>query len=1168
MEVDGVQLAPSLRGKQVPLLLAYMVLNRDRHLGREELIGALWPSGAPRSQDAALRTLLSRLRSGLGATALAGRDELILELPEPVWIDFEAAGEEAGRAQAALQRGDPRSAWVLAQVPLNIAGRGLLPGAQAGWLDSRRRELEDIRLQSLEVIGRAGLRLGGTQLASVERAARTLIEAEPYRESGYVLLMEVLGAEGNVAEGLRVFDRLRTLLREELGTVPSPEAIEVHGRLLRPAGGARTSAGADDPALAARVQLPPELLARGRAPLVGRERELAQLGRLWARALEGHDPDHDPDASGRFVLLTGDAGVGKTRLAAQLAQTAHEQDGVVLAGRSPRETLVPYQPFVEALRHYLLNVSPAQVRARAREYGSELARLVPELRRRLPELPPVAGSQSETERYRLFEAVVGLLSEISAAAPVLLVLEDLQWADRPTLLLLRHLARAPDPSRLLILGACRATEAGIEAFAELISELRRERLVVALEIAGLAESETARLVAVRTGAVPAPAFVRALHARTEGNPFFIEETVRHLEEAGVQHDRAGAAAIREAGLPGGVKDLISRRLARLDAQAIEWLRLAAVIGRDFELSLLERVVSLDEDEFLAVLDEVLSAGLVLESPAPRATTRYSFSHGLISETLYESMSAPRRARSHRRVGEALEAAGGERNLAALAYHFTRAGAAQDAEQAIRYGVRAGEQATAMLAHEEAAEHYERALGVLERFEPGAGARRCELLLALGEAGVRAGERPEAWPVFSQAARLARERADGASLARAAIGASKRYIQQSGIVEPDLIAMLEEALQLNGEPTIVRVLLLARLCGALYYSADRGHMARLSAEATELADELATPEARAIAAGARRRACWAPAQLRARLQSATELLTLALQADDPELVLQGHGWLVVDLLESGDRDGVNAQVDAFVAGARALRQPLYIWHGLILQAMLALLDGRLERAETLAEQAFAVGGHAESVTAAQYLGAQLLAIRQEQGKVGELPQTAREFTQRYPTVTPWRAGLALLLAQAGDREQARAELELIAHAQFRDIPYDNNWLLSITLLSELCVELRDCERAARLYELLLPYGAHNIVVGIGSLCQGSAARYLGLLAALTGARREAVEHLEQALAANHALRAPLHLARTQLDLATVDRRGGRAEALIASAARAAAQHRWPSVARRAAQIAGH
>ena len=684
VEIDGEQVADSLRGRQVPLLLAYLVLNRDRYVGREELIGALWPFQAPQSQDAALRTLLSRLRSVLGSSALAGRDELGLVLPEPVWIDIEAAVVEVQRAQQTLERGDVRSAWALAQVPLNIAGRGLLPGSQARWLEPRRRELEDVRLRALEVIGRAGLSMGGTQLASVERAARSLIEAEPYRESGYSLLMEALALQGNVAEGLLVYDRLRTLLRDELGTTPSAETIAVHERLLgrgsRAATGAGTAAADTQTSF---VELPPELATRARAPLVGRGREMSELEQLWLTATE----QQAGDSPGRIVLMVGDPGIGKTRLAAELARRVHAQGACVIAGRAPQETLVAYQLFVEALRQYLLSVPIAELQATTRDYSSELARLIPELRRRAPELPLPSPAEPETDRYRLFEAVVGVLSSISARAPVLLVLDDLQWADRPTLLLLRHLARASDPARLLILGAYRATEATAESFGDALVELGRERLISEIAVGGLSELETAELVRVWSGEAPSHAFARALHSETEGNPLFIEEIVRHLAEAGVRASEAGARELQRFGLPENVKQVIARRLGRLSAQATEWLRVAAVIGRDFDSSLHERVVALDEDEYLNALDEALSTGLVVETGSDAS---YSFSHALIRETLYEGMSAARRARIHRRVGEALEAdADRDRNLVALAHHFTRAASAEDVDKAITYACRAG-----------------------------------------------------------------------------------------------------------------------------------------------------------------------------------------------------------------------------------------------------------------------------------------------------------------------------------------------------------------------------------------------------------------------------------------------------------------------------------------------
>jgi SARP family transcriptional regulator, regulator of embCAB operon len=206
VELDGVEIVAALRGRQVRMLLAYLVIHRDRRIGRDELIGAVWPGQAPRSEDAALRTLLSRLRSAAGPELLVGRHELTVALPEPAWVDLEAATAELENAGDALAGGDARTAWARAQIPLNIAGRGLLPGAGAPWLEPFRRELAQVRLQALEIVGLAGLELGASQLSSVERTGRALIESEPYRESGYVLLMESLRRQGNVAEGLLVFE--------------------------------------------------------------------------------------------------------------------------------------------------------------------------------------------------------------------------------------------------------------------------------------------------------------------------------------------------------------------------------------------------------------------------------------------------------------------------------------------------------------------------------------------------------------------------------------------------------------------------------------------------------------------------------------------------------------------------------------------------------------------------------------------------------------------------------------------------------------------------------------------------------------------------------------------------------------------------------------------------
>ncbi|MBV9801914.1 MAG: AAA family ATPase [Solirubrobacterales bacterium] len=1162
MEIGGVQLADRLRGKQVPLLLAYLVLNRGRHVSRDELSDALWPSRAPVSQDGALRTLLSRLRSSLGADTVAGREEVILELPEPVWIDVEAAAAEVERANDALERGDHRRAWALAQVPLNIAARGLLPGAQADWLEPPRRELEEVHLLALEVIGRAGLAMGGTQLQSAERAARSLIEAEAYRESGYVLLMEALAARGNVAEAMRVFEALRTLLRDELGTSPSRDAIVVHERLLRPqaqAGDSRLRPGEVGP-VAPTIPLPADLRHRAQGTLIGREHELAELEDLWERA-------SGREGSGQLVFMAGDAGIGKTTLTADVARRVHGAGAIVLAGRSPRETVVPYQPILEALRHWALNAPARDLSSTAREYGSELSRLIPELRRRAPDLPPPPADEPETERYRLFEAVVGLVTELSRSAPVLLVLDDLQWADRPTLLLLRHLARATSPARVLILGAYRSTERRGDTFTNALAELRRDRLASQIDIRGLSEAETAELVALRAGEIPSRAFARALYQETEGNPFFVEEIVRHLLEAGVHAGSASASELQRFGLPEGVKQVIAWRLGRLDPPALEFLRVAAVIGREVDAALLERVVLLAEEEFLSALEEALAAGLLVESEEEPGS--YVFSHALIRETLYEGMSAPRRARIHKRVGEAIEATQGrrqERYLPELAHHYTRGVAdAEDAEEAITHALRAAEVATTMLAHEEAAEHYARALDVQGRFQPEATRRRCELLLALGEARVRGGERSQASSAFREAAALAEQLGDGHALARAAIGASRRYVQPPGVVDTELIEMIERALELEPGRTLTRVRLLACLCGAIYFSPERGRMAALSQEAIEIAAELGDPEARAHACGARRRVLWDAPHLQDRLEASTEMLTLARQIGNLELQLQAHAWLVVDLLERGDRDAVDAQMEAFADGAARLRQSLFEWTSLIWRAMRAVLAGALDRAERLAAEALAAGAPAEAVTASQYQAIQILAIRREQGRMGELEAAARRMVSENPGRVAWRAALVNLLCEEGRLDEAREEFDRLAAQDFEDVPKDLDWMIVMTLLSDVCADLGDAARAALLYGKLEAYANVNVVIGLAAVCLGSAASFLGKLAATMGDIERATEHFERALAANGALSAPACLARTQVDYARMLGSDPRADELLEAASKAAEKHGLGSVARKVATL---
>jgi tetratricopeptide (TPR) repeat protein len=385
-----------------------------------------------------------------------------------------------------------------------------------------------------------------------------------------------------------------------------------------------------------------------------------------------------------------------------------------------------------------------------------------------------------------------------------------------------------------------------------------------------------------------------------------------------------------------------------------------------------------------------------------------------------------------------------------------------------------------------------------------------------------------------------------------------------VVDDELIAMLDRAVtMLEGEPSPVLIRLYARLCGALYYSSERERMKELSARATAIAEQLGDPESRAYACAARRRSLWEPGLLPERLAASTEMLTLARKIGNAELALQAHALLLVDLLESGDVDGVDAQFEAFDDGASRLRQSVYMWNAVMFRAMRALLAGQLEEADELSSRAVALGVRAEAITSTQYYAIQQLAIRREQGRMAELEPAARRLAEEFPERPAYRVALATLLWETGRLEQAGAEVERVA---FDDIPVDLDWLTSITLLSDLCAELCDAPRSERLYELLLPYRDVNVVIGLGAACQGAAARYLGRLAAAVGRREEAAEHFEQALAANTALRAPVCLARTQLDYARLlGARSPRRQALIDEAAATAEKLGLVAVARIAESI---
>lgn len=1141
VEHHGEPLHQKLPGRQGRLLLAYLALSAGQEASRDELIDAVWHEHPPASPDAALRTVLSRLRGALPEGTIEGRRELSLRLRTEDRLDVQEAETALERARAGAAGGDWEAAEASARTALGILRAPLLPGHEAPWLDDWRRRLVGRAAEALELCASAGVRRTDGDLTAAEAAAHELVEREPYRESGYLCLMEVQAARGNAAEALRVYEELRLTLRDELGTTPGPRVKAFHNQLLRgeavPLRDGSPARGLPPPSsgsFGAESMPLPGLLARfGDQRLLGRQSELERLAVTWREAVKGQH---------RVVFLAGEAGVGKTSLAARFACKRQASGASVLYGRADPEALIPYQPFVEALRHLATNAPVQTLQATAPEL-SELSRLVPEFRRRLPELEPAPKRGGGDDRYRLFSAAATLLAEVANHGSLLLVLDDLHWADASSLRLLRHIARYSDPAPLLILGSFRDTDLQRSPeLADTLTELRREHLHERILLTGLDKEAVGELVAEATRSTP-PGLTEVLHEQTRGNPLFVEEMLRHLANEDALRCMEDAPTARElvtrVGVPEGVREVIERRLRGLDARVREALTLGAVLGQEFDVEVLAAVGGSALGDVEDPLEEALADRLLI--PIEGVPGRLGFSHALVRETLYQRPAAMRRCMLHRRVGEALEALFSENleaNAAELARHFLAAGTRDVAEKAIRYSIAAAEQATGRLAHEEAAAHYARAL---ERTEPGLA--HCELLLKVGKARFRSGDASEGRAAFREAAAEARALGAHEHFAQATLGFSgRRAPVAGGRVDREAVALLEEALdRLPDSDSRLRAAVLGQLAVEIYWSGDESKRDALSREAVAVGRRTRDRAALADALLARRFAVWAPDTLEERLRIGREILSLAERTGDRNLAMRGQQWRIADLLHAGDLDAVRREVAIQTHFAKAMRRPLHLWVDTIFRAMLAVFEGRLEVGERLAREAYALGQRANWADAPYGLAAQLVAIRRDQGRFEGVLEIAHPHAGRGADPRPWRCFLAVCSAEQRQEAEARRELDRWATDGFRSIPRDIDWLFCLACLAEVAAYLGDADASAALYELLRPYADRNVVTAYAAVCSGSVSRYLGLLAATTRRFDDAVLHFEHALETHARWGARPWLARTQHGYAQMLlERGGAAE----------------------------
>jgi DNA-binding SARP family transcriptional activator/class 3 adenylate cyclase len=877
------------------------------------------------------------------------------------------------------------------------------------------------------------------------------------------------------------------------------------------------------------VPLPALLTGIGRV-FVGRDAELERVRVAWKDAAAG---------GRRLVVVAGEPGVGKTRLAAALAAEVHAGGATVLAGRCDEDLGVPYQPLVQALRHLAGHTSDAHLIRRLGRFGGDLVRLVPDLAQRAPTLPPPLRADPETEQYRLFDAVAAWLAATSQDAPVLVVLDDLQWAAKPTLLLLRHIVRAAEPLRLLVLGTYRDTELSrTHPLSDLLADLRRDAGAERIALSGLDAAGVAAYLEQAGGHELTDQewdLARAIHAETEGNPFFVAEVVRHLAESGAFVRRGGRwvteAGIEELGIPEGVRDVVGRRLSRLSEPANRVLAVAAVGGLEFDPAVVQAAGGVDEDTVASALDEAVAARLV----TPGAGLGHRFAHALVRATLYDELTPARRVLLHRRTAEAIEtlhAARLDDYLPALAHHYSRASApVATADKAIAYARRAGDRALDQLAHDEAVTYYRQALELLDASEAPAGeTQRVELLIALGEAQRRAGDAGHRQTLLS-AARLALSRGDPDGLARAALANSPGSKPAAfGMTDRDRVSILEAAVAAVGaDDSPTRARLLSILALELFHDPDRQRRLALSDEALSIARRLGDAVTLAQVLVARPFAIGGPDTLAERLANTAELLAVADRLGDP--VTAHRAWwlrfrVAVEVADPAEADRCLDAQEPLIA---TLGQPVFSWMTNLQRIARALRIGDLADIERLVHATAEEGRLAGQADASLYFAIQLFHLRYEQGRLGEMDETVTEVFDSAAELPAARALLALTQAERGRPDEARAHVEQVGAADFSDLQIEASWVVALCYCAAVCNALGDTGRAAALRRLLAPYPDHVAVFAVG-LGIGSVSHYLGLLAATMGDFEEANTRFTDAEALHRRIGAPTWLARTRLEWA--------------------------------------
>lgn len=850
----------------------------------------------------------------------------------------------------------------------------------------------------------------------------------------------------------------------------------------------------------------PAQAALRRTRFVGRESEVGSL----SEALE-----HTASGSGTFLLLTGEPGVGKTRLAEEFMRHAKTHGFRVYRGRCyATEGAPPYTPFVEILRDYIETRSEDTLQDELGDYVNEIARLVPELARRIPIGGPGIPIPPEQERYRVLEAVRRLLEQTAHRRPLLLVLEDVQWADAASGLLLRHLAPSLPGSPIMILATC-ASES-IESphpLSAAVAEFGRLQLYRRVSLAGLAVPEVGDLLAgMGSGEIP-DGLAEAIYGETEGNPFFVIELINHLHSEGKLLGPGGEwrrdFSHGDWDIPESVRVVIQRRLDGLSDATRRVLTVAAVVGRDFTYDLLETVDEVPLESLLDALEEGIRMGMIEE--AEGAAARLRFCHQLTRLTLYDQLSGLRRQRHHLRIGEAME------RIAAvepeeIAYQLRQAGTMAPPEKTRRYLALAGDKARRMAAWEAAAEYYDQALQLTanDQYQERAG-----LLRRLGEAESGKGDWAKAVANLSEAMDLFERIRDAESVGwiayslRRLYGARGQFTEASDVVQRGLAA-------LGDADSEARCRLLAQAGFIRSAFGEAAEAERLLAQSMETAERLDNPAAKGFAAFIRGMHCLNYTRLAEAADWLKKGTEWSLAGDDPWTASQGSSFRRHILFTLGDLSEAERSMDEEERLARKAGNFLAVCETKWISSGIACLRGDLPKAEELALQLLEMIKAAQADSGIPGALINLAYARFLRGDDDGFEDLLAQAISAYdrmsaaPIDDP-RPVLLLLRALAGRADQALAMLPDLQ----RYFEFDGQWTTSLgearmTLATALGV-LDEKAGAARLYGPLGEWtcAAGYVLTGASSIPQ-LVSRALAMAASAAGLEEEAVTHFETAI----------------------------------------------------------